>query len=68
MIHSMRLSLMKGAHADISCTAWQEIGVKPGCLPQRAVGLEWDTTALDPYNPGLLCIMPPSVMMVVAVI
>jgi hypothetical protein len=20
---------MKGAHADLSCTAWQEIGVKP---------------------------------------
>jgi hypothetical protein len=27
--HSMRLSLMKGAHAELSCTAWQEIGVKP---------------------------------------
>jgi hypothetical protein len=25
----MRLSLMKGAHADLSSTAWQEIGVKP---------------------------------------
>jgi hypothetical protein len=24
----MRLSLMKGAHADLSSTAWQEIGVK----------------------------------------
>jgi hypothetical protein len=30
LIHSMRLSLMKGAHADLSSTAWQEIGVKPG--------------------------------------
>ena len=29
MIHSMRLSLMKGAHADLSSTAWQEFGVKP---------------------------------------
>src|ERR1700691_5234345 len=29
-IHSMRLSLMKGAHADLSSAAWQEIGVKPG--------------------------------------
>jgi len=28
LIHSMRLSLMKGAHADLSSTAWQEIGVK----------------------------------------
>jgi hypothetical protein len=27
--HSMRLSLMKGAHADLGSTAWQEIGVKP---------------------------------------
>jgi hypothetical protein len=25
----MRLSLMKGAHADLSSAAWQEIGVKP---------------------------------------
>jgi hypothetical protein len=40
LIHSMRLSLMKGAHADLSSTEWQEIGVKPpfglsglGCLP-----------------------------------
>jgi hypothetical protein len=30
LIHSMRLSLMKGAHADLSSAAWQEIGVKPG--------------------------------------
>jgi hypothetical protein len=29
LIHSMRLSLMKGAHADLSSRAWQEIGVKP---------------------------------------
>jgi hypothetical protein len=28
LIHSMRLSLMKGAHADLSSTAWQEIGVQ----------------------------------------
>ena len=37
MIHSMRLSLKKGTHADLSSTARQEIGVKP-CF-----GLEWDT-------------------------
>src|ERR1700733_8111947 len=30
LIHLMRLSLLKGAHADLSSTAWQEIGVKPG--------------------------------------
>jgi hypothetical protein len=35
----MRLSLMKGAHADLSSTAWQEIGVKP------VFRLEWDSTA-----------------------
>jgi hypothetical protein len=29
LIHSMLLSLMKGARADLSSTAWQEIGVKP---------------------------------------
>jgi hypothetical protein len=39
LIHFMRLSFMKGAHADLSSTAWQEIGVKPClCLPRRAVG------------------------------
>ena len=37
LIHSMRLSLMKGAHADLSSAARQEIGVKP------CSGLEWDT-------------------------
>ena len=30
LTHFMRLSLLKGAHADLSSTAWQEIGVKPG--------------------------------------
>ena len=29
LAHSMRLSLMKGAHAGVSSTAWQETGVKP---------------------------------------
>ena len=41
--HSMRLSLMKGAHADLSSTAWQEIGVKPGFglsgIPQHSTRL-----------------------------
>jgi hypothetical protein len=41
LIHSTRLSLMKGAHADLSCTAWQEIGVKPyfglSGIPQRSI-------------------------------
>jgi hypothetical protein len=42
LIHSMRLSLMKGAHVDLSSTARQDIGVKPffglsglPCLPTR---------------------------------
>jgi hypothetical protein len=30
LTHFMRLSLLKGAQADLSSTAWQEIGVKPG--------------------------------------
>ena len=38
----MRLSLMKGAHADLSSTAWQEIGVKP------SFGFEWDAQDLTP--------------------
>ena len=29
LIHRMRLSLTKGAHAELSSTAWQEIGVAP---------------------------------------
>src|ERR1700728_4831096 len=29
LIHFMRLSLMKGAHAHLSSAAWQETGVKP---------------------------------------
>jgi hypothetical protein len=29
LMHSRRLSLMKGAHADVSGAAWQEIRVKP---------------------------------------
>jgi hypothetical protein len=29
LIHCMRLSLMKGALADLSSTAWQEIGSSP---------------------------------------
>jgi hypothetical protein len=39
----MRLSLMKGAHADLSSTAWQEIGVKPffglSGIPQHSMQL-----------------------------
>jgi hypothetical protein len=43
LIHCMRLSLMKGAHADLSSTAWREIGVKPGFglsgIPQHSTRL-----------------------------
>jgi hypothetical protein len=52
-IHSMRLSLMKGAHADFSSTAWQEIGVKP------YFGLSGTTTALNP--PFLPCAKPKGI-------
>jgi hypothetical protein len=49
LIHSMRLSIMKGAHADLSSAAWQEIGVKP------SFGLS-GIRALDvPLRSGLLC-------------
>src|ERR1700678_4497676 len=57
LIHSMRLSLMKGAHADLSSTAWQEIGVKPYFglsgitalnVPLSAVG---STTAMKDLRP-----------------
>jgi hypothetical protein len=44
LIHFMRLSLMKGAHADLSSTAWQEIGVKPffglSGIPQHSLPVE----------------------------
>jgi hypothetical protein len=47
LIHSMRLSLMKGAHADFSCAAWQEIGSSP------VFGLEWDTQhSTTPQSPS----------------
>jgi hypothetical protein len=46
LIHSMRLSLMKGAHADFSCAAWQEIGSSP------VFGLEWDTQHSPPGYPA----------------
>jgi hypothetical protein len=43
LIHSMRLSLMKSAHADLLSTAWQEIGVKPflglSGIPQHSTRL-----------------------------
>jgi hypothetical protein len=44
LIHSMRLSLTQGVHADPSSTAWQEIGVKPSvsCPACPAyLGLPW---------------------------
>jgi hypothetical protein len=44
LIHSMRLSIMKGAHADLSSSAWQEIGVKPyfglGGIPLGRIGTQ----------------------------
>src|ERR1700733_2771097 len=43
LIYSMRLSLMKGAHAALPSTAWQEIGVKPSFglsgIPQHSTRL-----------------------------
>jgi hypothetical protein len=54
LIHPMRLSLMKGAHADLSSTAWQEIGVKPGFglsgIPQHSTRPSWSFRA-QPRNP-----------------
>jgi uncharacterized membrane protein len=40
LIHHMRLSLMKDAHADLAGTAWQEIGVKPSFGLSGMVALE----------------------------
>jgi hypothetical protein len=42
LIHSICLSLIKGAHADLSSTAWQEIGSSP------VFGLEWDNNTKRP--------------------
>jgi hypothetical protein len=41
LMDSVHLSLMKGAHADLSSTAWQEIG------GQAVLWLERETAALD---------------------
>jgi hypothetical protein len=66
LIHSMRLSLMKGAHADLSSTAWQEIGVKPFLpAPAGRGGLEWDNECPFPWQFGSqvisgACIAPES--------
>jgi hypothetical protein len=40
LIHSMRLSLMKGARADLSGTAWQESVVKP-CFGLSGTPQRW---------------------------
>jgi hypothetical protein len=42
----MRLSLMKGAHADLSSTAWQETGVKPHFASPRLLSLGEAATLL----------------------
>jgi hypothetical protein len=53
LIHSMRLSLMKGAHADFSCAAWQGIGSSPVfACPGVPWGLEWDTQQSPPSHPA----------------
>jgi hypothetical protein len=48
----MRLSLMKGAHADLSSTAWQEIGVKPsfGLSGITALDLPLQVRHADPRD------------------
>jgi hypothetical protein len=50
LVDFMRLSLMKGAHANLSSTAWQEIGVKPGfgCprVPWGSSGIPQHSTCL----------------------
>ena len=54
LIHSVRLSLMKGARADLSSKAWKEIGVKPGFglsgIPQHST-LRLNTMALLVFLP-----------------
>ena len=47
MIHFMRLSLMKGAHADLSSTAWQEIGVKPALA---CPGVPWGLSGIPKHS------------------
>ena len=50
LIHPMRLSLMKGAHADPSSTPWQEIGVKPFFGLSGIVALDRLATLSRPYG------------------
>jgi hypothetical protein len=48
LIHFMRLSLMKSAHADLSSTAWQEIGVTPSFAYP---GVPWGLSGMSQLNP-----------------
>jgi hypothetical protein len=66
LIHSMRLSLMKGAYADLSSTAWQEIGVKPAFglsgIPQHSTRLFLPLGAKPSEHipfAGVACTGPP---------
>jgi hypothetical protein len=72
LMHSMRLSLMKGAHADLSSTAWQEIGVKPrfglsgihstpraGRKPSKRSSLDW--AGANPGRERLIRASPPGI-------
>src|SRR5271155_5630051 len=52
LMHSMCLSLMKGAHADLSSTAWQEIGVKPGFA---CPGVPWGLSGIPQHSTHLCC-------------
>jgi hypothetical protein len=47
LIYFMRLSLRKGAHADLSSTAWQEIGVKPGFA---CPGVPWGLSEIPQHS------------------
>jgi hypothetical protein len=52
LAHLMQLSLLKGAHADLSSTAWQEIGVKPGFA---CPGVPWGLGGRPLHSTHLFC-------------
>jgi hypothetical protein len=59
LIHSMRLSLRKGAPASLSSTAWQEIVVKPGSglsgIPQSFLVILCDATERPLFEAMQFC-------------
>jgi hypothetical protein len=51
LIHSMRLSSPKGAHADVASATWQEIEVKPFFGLSGIMALDMHSRELYSFRP-----------------